>query len=141
MLPRGCLWQAPSSSCPLPRLCVLLGKHISIPTDWLTVPLPPLPQVPGEMFSLAMSAKRRGMGVVGSTSNILDFIAAKVSGPCINQHWKETCNKGSLIIGFVANGAGPKRCTVSCVALLLHLTGPGGGGRPPPLPPPVCAGH
>ena len=31
------------------------------------------------MFSLAMEAKRtRDMGVVGSTSNILDFIAAKV---------------------------------------------------------------
>ena len=35
-------------------------------------------EVPGEMFSLAMAAKRRGMGVVGSTSNILDFIASKV---------------------------------------------------------------
>ena len=36
-------------------------------------------QVPGEMFTLAMEAKRsRDMGVVGSTSNILDFIAAKV---------------------------------------------------------------
>lgn len=35
-------------------------------------------EVPGEMFSLAMSAKKRGMGVVGSTSNILDFIAGKV---------------------------------------------------------------
>lgn len=30
------------------------------------------------MFSLAMDARRsRGMGVVGSTQNILDFIAAK----------------------------------------------------------------
>ena len=30
------------------------------------------------MFSLAMDAKRaRGMGVVGSTQNILDFIASK----------------------------------------------------------------
>ncbi|CAL4907079.1 unnamed protein product [Urochloa decumbens] len=31
-------------------------------------------EVPGEMFSLAMEAKPRGMGVVGSTQNILDFI-------------------------------------------------------------------
>ncbi|KAI4374594.1 hypothetical protein MLD38_012574 [Melastoma candidum] len=31
-------------------------------------------EVPGEMFSLAMEAKRREMGVVGSTQNILDFI-------------------------------------------------------------------
>lgn len=36
-------------------------------------------EVPGEMFTLAMSARRRDMGVVGSTSNILDFITAKVS--------------------------------------------------------------
>ncbi|KAL5991259.1 hypothetical protein ACLOJK_012166 [Asimina triloba] len=35
-------------------------------------------EVPGEMFSLAMEAKRRGMGVVGSTQNILDFIKKKV---------------------------------------------------------------
>ncbi|KAF5842215.1 hypothetical protein DUNSADRAFT_8614 [Dunaliella salina] len=35
-------------------------------------------EVPGEMFTLAMEAKGRGMGVVGSTSNILDFIVLKV---------------------------------------------------------------
>lgn len=35
-------------------------------------------EVPGEMFSLAMEAKRRGMGVVGSTQNILDFIKRRV---------------------------------------------------------------
>lgn len=35
-------------------------------------------EVPGEMFSLAMEAKRRGMGVVGSTQNILDFITNRV---------------------------------------------------------------
>ncbi|KAJ1413224.1 Quinolinate synthetase A [Sesbania bispinosa] len=35
-------------------------------------------EVPGEMFSLAMEAKRRGMGVVGSTQNILDFIKDRV---------------------------------------------------------------
>ena len=35
-------------------------------------------EVPGEMFTLAMDARRsRGMGVVGSTQNILDFISAK----------------------------------------------------------------
>ncbi|KAK9802853.1 hypothetical protein WJX73_008477 [Symbiochloris irregularis] len=37
-------------------------------------------EVPGEMFSLAMEAKRqRDAGVVGSTQNILDFIGAKLS--------------------------------------------------------------
>ncbi|KAL8457984.1 hypothetical protein ACS0TY_035743 [Phlomoides rotata] len=35
-------------------------------------------EVPGEMFSLAMEAKRRGMGVVGSTQNILDFIQERL---------------------------------------------------------------
>lgn len=36
-------------------------------------------QVPGEMFTLAMEAKKtKDMGVVGSTQNILDFIAAKL---------------------------------------------------------------
>lgn len=35
-------------------------------------------EVPGEMFTLAMEAKSRGMGVVGSTQNILDFITAKI---------------------------------------------------------------
>ncbi|KAI3499491.1 hypothetical protein L1887_35292 [Cichorium endivia] len=35
-------------------------------------------EVPGEMFSLAMEAKKRGMGVVGSTQNILDFIKSRV---------------------------------------------------------------
>lgn len=36
-------------------------------------------EVPGEMFSLAFEAQKAGRGVVGSTSNILDFITAKVT--------------------------------------------------------------
>ncbi len=36
-------------------------------------------QVPGEMFALALEAKARGMGVVGSTQNILDFISGKLA--------------------------------------------------------------
>ncbi|XP_028548746.1 quinolinate synthase, chloroplastic [Dendrobium catenatum] len=39
-------------------------------------------EVPGEMFSLAIEAKRRGMGVVGSTQNILDFITQRVQDAC-----------------------------------------------------------
>eukprot|EP00963_Diacronema_lutheri_P006540 scaffold574_cov333-Pavlova_lutheri.AAC.29 len=35
-------------------------------------------EVPGEMFILAMEAKQRGMGVVGSTQNILDFICHRL---------------------------------------------------------------
>lgn len=43
-------------------------------------------EVPGEMFSLAMEAKRRGMGVVGSTQNILDFIKARVQEAIDRNH-------------------------------------------------------
>ena len=35
-------------------------------------------EVPGEMFTLATQAQKRGKGVVGSTANILEFIAARV---------------------------------------------------------------
>ncbi len=37
-------------------------------------------EVPGEMFALAAEAERHGRGVVGSTSNILDFIGQQVDG-------------------------------------------------------------
>lgn len=36
-------------------------------------------EVPGEMFELALAAQRAGRGVVGSTSNILGFIADRVA--------------------------------------------------------------
>jgi quinolinate synthase len=36
-------------------------------------------EVPGEMFALAMDARQRGMGVVGSTQNILDFINSRTA--------------------------------------------------------------
>ncbi|MCA9580778.1 MAG: quinolinate synthase NadA [Myxococcales bacterium] len=36
-------------------------------------------EVPGEMFDLAVRAQQRGRGVVGSTSNILSFIDARVA--------------------------------------------------------------
>ncbi|MCA9601727.1 MAG: quinolinate synthase NadA [Polyangiales bacterium] len=36
-------------------------------------------EVPGEMFRLALNAQREGRGVVGSTSNILEFIGAKTA--------------------------------------------------------------
>jgi len=37
-------------------------------------------EVPGEMFALGFEAQQRGRGVVGSTSNILDFIGRAVDG-------------------------------------------------------------
>lgn len=46
-------------------------------------------EVPGEMFALAMEAKRRGMGIVGSTQNILDFIKQRVQEALdrnVNEH-------------------------------------------------------
>eukprot|EP00798_Chlamydomonas_sp_ICE-L_P025242 gene25242-10888_t len=43
-------------------------------------------EVPGEMFSLAMQAKARNMGVVGSTSNILEFIAGRVEAALERPH-------------------------------------------------------
>ncbi len=42
------------------------------------------------MFKLAMAAKRRDMGVVGSTQNILDFIAAKLS-TALEQPYPDRC--------------------------------------------------
>jgi quinolinate synthase len=51
-------------------------------------------KVPGEMFELAMAARReRGMGVVGSTQNILDFIAAKLSA-ALEQPFGDKCAFG-----------------------------------------------
>lgn len=48
-------------------------------------------QVPGEMFELAMAARReRGMGVVGSTQNILDFITAKLTA-ALEQPYSDKC--------------------------------------------------
>lgn len=45
-------------------------------------------EVPGEMFALAMEAKQRGRGVVGSTSNILDFIKGHVS-ECLQRGFED----------------------------------------------------
>ena len=55
-------------------------------------------EVPGEMFKLAMAAKRRGAGVVGSTQNILDFIAAKLS-VALEQPFPERCGLEAILSG------------------------------------------
>ena len=63
-------------------------------------------QVPGEMFALAMEAKKRGMGVVGSTQNILDFIAAKLKD-AVERPFPDTlqvsltCFLKSTYVGFL----------------------------------------
>ncbi|MEZ4288934.1 MAG: quinolinate synthase NadA [Polyangiales bacterium] len=55
-------------------------------------------EVPGEMFSLGLSAQRVGRGVVGSTSNILSFILAKVEDAIANDNASEL----SFILGTEA---------------------------------------
>jgi len=88
-------------------------------------------EVPGEMFTLAMEAKARGMGCVGSTSNILDFISGKLKvGSGV---WVWALGFGFSVLGNVG---------VSCVETLsvvkpnlpdpLHYT----PTRPSPHPTP-----
>jgi len=52
-------------------------------------------EVPGEMFKLAMQAKKRGMGVVGSTANILNFISSTVKDQISNR----TTDRLQFILG------------------------------------------
>jgi quinolinate synthase len=47
--------------------------------------------VPGEMFELAMEAQERGQGVVGSTSNILNFILEKAKGAAKREVSESCC--------------------------------------------------
>ncbi|CAH0480495.1 unnamed protein product [Peronospora belbahrii] len=55
-------------------------------------------EVPGEMFTLAMEAQNKGRGVVGSTSNILNFIKAKTVEALKNQ----SVEKLSFVLGTEA---------------------------------------
>ncbi|KAG7379818.1 hypothetical protein PHYPSEUDO_008114 [Phytophthora pseudosyringae] len=55
-------------------------------------------EVPGEMFTLAMEAQNQGRGVVGSTSNILNFIKAKTAEAVENQ----TGERLSFVLGTEA---------------------------------------
>lgn len=57
-------------------------------------------EVPGEMFALAAAAERRGQGVVGSTSNILDFLVARTRSA-------------------VASGSGAVRCVLGTEAGMI----------------------
>lgn len=85
-------------------------------------------EVPGEMFSLAMEAKKRGMGVVGSTKNILDFIKQHVQEALdrnIDDHLQFVLGTESgMITAIVAavrqlfknsNSSGKSRVTVEIV--------------------------
>ncbi|GER25991.1 P-loop containing nucleoside triphosphatehydrolases superfamily protein [Striga asiatica] len=74
-------------------------------------------EAPFEMFSLAMEAKRRGMGVVASTQNILDFIKERLQEALdrkIDNHLQYftgllTPWKGILLFGPLGTGKDSKR--------------------------------
>lgn len=78
-------------------------------------------EVPGEMFSLAMEAKKRGMGVVGSTQNILDFIKQRVQ-EALNRNVDEHLQ---FILG---TESGMITSIVAAVRKLLGSTDPSSGG-------------
>lgn len=75
-------------------------------------------EVPGEMFRLAMQAKARGMGVVGSTSNILDFIAGKVQEAAAQEY-------GQRLTFVLGTEAGMITSIVRKVQALLGAAGRG----------------
>ncbi|KAJ1685766.1 hypothetical protein LUZ63_017156 [Rhynchospora breviuscula] len=77
-------------------------------------------EVPGEMFALAMEAKRRGMGVVGSTQNILDFIKNRVK-EALNRNVAEHLQ---FVLGTESG------MITSIVAAVRELLGKRGTGSP-----------
>ncbi|XP_060204552.1 quinolinate synthase, chloroplastic isoform X2 [Lycium barbarum] len=78
-------------------------------------------EVPGEMFSLAMEAKKRSMGVVGSTSNILDFIKLRVQ-EALNRNIDEHLQ---FVLG---TESGMITSIVAAVRKLLGSADPSSGG-------------
>ena len=79
------------------------------------------------MFALAMEAKKRDMGVVGSTQNILDFIAAKVKD-AVERPFPDTLQVRGLCFGAALHryDAGSEECLWFDV-----LPPPPGGQRRP----------
>ena len=94
----------------------LVRKHY--PDVFVTAHL----EVPGEMFALGLEAQSRGDGVVGSTSNILAFILAKVDDAIAR------CDRGNLrfILGTEAGMITPIVRQVQ--AKLKDYASEGGGG-------------
>lgn len=79
-------------------------------------------EVPGEMFTLALEAQQqRGMGVVGSTSNILGFIAEKV-GAALDRGFADRLQ---FVLG---TEAGMITSIVRKVQALLHDAGAAAAG-------------
>ncbi|KAL6319740.1 hypothetical protein AAG906_026835 [Vitis piasezkii] len=71
-------------------------------------------EVPGEMFSLAMEAKRRGTGVVGSTQNILDFIKQRVQ-ESLDKNRMTTSISVRTLLGSAKSSSGSADVTVEIV--------------------------
>ena len=76
-------------------------------------------QVPGEMFALAMDAKKRDMGVVGSTQNILDFIAAKLS-EAVERPFPDTLQVWLKLYGLVIHDSPECKICKGWSAFLLQ---------------------
>ena len=90
-------------------------------------------QVPGEMFTLAMEAKKtRDMGVVGSTSNILDFIASKVKC-ALDKPFADKLQVSDDLVHVLVSVPIQRLCTMLCmfpcqtVIALVSQVGTGGG--------------
>ena len=88
-------------------------------------------EVPGEMFSLAMEAKRRGMGVVGSTQNILDFIKKAVQEALdrnVNDHLQFVLGTESgmvtSIVAAIRNLLGPAKSSSPGAKVIVEIVFP-----------------
>lgn len=78
-------------------------------------------QVPGEMFALAMEAKKRDMGVVGSTQNILDFIAAKLS-EAVERPFPDTLQVWLKLYGLVLHDSPECRICKGMISFFLQYS-------------------
>lgn len=77
-------------------------------------------EVPGEMFQIAMDKSLRGMGVVGSTSDILTFISKKVQEAAQDASSRETTRRLKFILG---TEAGMVTSIVKAVQDILQASG------------------
>ena len=81
-------------------------------------------EVPGEMFDIAMTKSLDDQGVVGSTSNILQFIARKVQQVASNSGNTATNGSGPQRLRFIlGTEAGMVTSIVQAVQRILRDTG------------------
>ena len=77
-------------------------------------------EVPGEMFELAMQAQEKGRGVVGSTSNILNFILKKTREAVWEQSSNSSGRKNSRLKFVLGTEAGMVTSIVRGVQKILQ---------------------